>query len=65
MLSIEEIYMNELNGGNNWDEIGKHKYLSENLIREFQDKIDWDWVDITQKLPKEFIEEFKNKQERK
>jgi hypothetical protein len=35
--------------------------LSEEFIRQYQDKLDWGWVCLKQKLSEEFIIEFKDK----
>ena len=35
--------------------------LSENFIREFQDKVNWTQISVNQKLSKKFKEEFKHK----
>jgi len=39
----------------------KSHSLSEDFIREFQDKLDWIYISAYQKLSKDFILEFKNK----
>ena len=39
----------------------KDNKLSEDFIREFQDKINWKTISATQKLSEEFIIEFKDK----
>ena len=38
-----------------------HKKLSEEFIKEFQDKVDWHKISEYQKLSEEFIKEFKDK----
>ena len=35
--------------------------LSEDFIREFQDKVNWEMISVTQKLSEDFIREFQNK----
>jgi hypothetical protein len=45
----------------NWYNVSKHKKLSEGFIKEFQDKIYWEWIFQDQKLSEEFIREFKDK----
>jgi len=35
--------------------------LSENLIREFQDKVNWYWISIEQNLSEDFIREFQDR----
>ncbi len=42
----------------NWWNVSKGKGLSENFIREFQDKVNWTWISISQKLTECFIREF-------
>ena len=47
--------------GIDWYYISEHKKLSEEFIREFQDKFDWESISINQKLSEDFIREFKDK----
>ena len=35
--------------------------LSEEFIREFKDKVDWEYISISQMLSEDFIKEFQNK----
>ena len=44
-----------------WGMISQINYLSEDFIREFQDKVVWDYVCYKQKLSEDFIREFQNK----
>jgi len=44
-----------------WIKISKHQNLSEDFIREFEDKVDWRWISMSQDLSEDFIREFKNK----
>ena len=44
-----------------WDYISINKKLSENFIREFQNKINWGYISEYQKLSEGFIREFQNK----
>ena len=44
-----------------WCKISCGHILSEDFIREFQDKIDWHCISIYQKLSEEFIREFQDK----
>ena len=45
----------------NWSNISRHKKLSEEFIREFQDKINWYFISSRyQKLSEEFIREFQS-----
>ena len=41
-ISEEEIYLNELNNENDWDDLLRNYSLPENIIEEFADKVDWD-----------------------
>ena len=45
----------------NWNYISKYQKLSEDFIREFQNKINWHWISHYQNLSEDFIREFKNK----
>ena len=44
-----------------WNYISKYQKLSEDFIREFQDKVDWYFISIYQKLSEDFIREFQDK----
>ena len=44
-----------------WVDISINQSLSEDFIREFQDKVDWDWISKYQNLSEDFIREFKDK----
>jgi hypothetical protein len=44
-----------------WNYISRYQTLSEDFIREFQDKIDWYYISCYQKLSEDFIREFQNK----
>jgi hypothetical protein len=44
-----------------WKRISQHQKLSEDFIREYQDKVDWGYISIHQTLSEEFIREFKDK----
>jgi phosphoribosylanthranilate isomerase len=39
----------------------RNNQCSENFIRKFQDKVDWDYISIHQELSEEFIEKFQDK----
>ncbi len=43
-----------------WYIISKHKTLTENFIKEYQDKVDWDEIVKHQALSEDFIKEFIN-----
>ena len=45
----------------NWFNISYQYILSENFIREFQNKVDWYYISIGQNLSENFIREFKDK----
>ena len=45
----------------NWTKISKHKKLSENFIREFENKVIWSNISTYQNLSENFIREFKDK----
>ena len=45
----------------NWGNISLFRKLSENFIREFQNKLEWFWISIYQKLSEDFIREFQDK----
>ena len=38
--------------------MSKYQHLSENFIREFADRVDWDYISIIQHLSEDFIREF-------
>lgn len=44
-----------------WMIISIDRRLSEEFIKEFQDKVDWDMISKFQKLSNNFIKEFKDK----
>ena len=44
-----------------WYEVSEHEGLTEDFIREFQDKVDWDCISECQRLSEDFIREFKDK----
>ena len=44
-----------------WEDISKHQKLSEDFIREFQDKVCWLLISKYQKLSESFIREFQHK----
>jgi hypothetical protein len=58
-ISFEELLANEMLQINNWLEISVKCILTENQIREFQNKVDWYQICKYQKLSETFIEEFK------
>ena len=53
---------NEILGTNyqNWRALSRHNGLTEDFIREFQDKVHWNCISIYQYLSEEFIREFKD-----
>ena len=44
-----------------WEYISQHKYLSEEFIEKYQDKVGWHVVSAYQRLSEEFIEKHKDK----
>ena len=44
-----------------WKYISAKKILSEDFIREYQDKVNWYFISVYQKLSEDFIKEFQNK----
>ena len=46
---------------NQWQDISQYQKLSEDFIREYQDKVDWDCISKYQKLSESFIREFQDK----
>ena len=53
-ISIEEIYLNELNGLNNWKDLSRNYKLTEDIIIEFKDKLNWYYICEYQKLSENF-----------
>ena len=44
-----------------WEHLSKHKNLSEDFIRKYQDKVDWEYISEYQTLSEYFIHKFKDK----
>ncbi|GAF92450.1 unnamed protein product, partial [marine sediment metagenome] len=44
--------------------VSKYQDLSENFIREFENKVNWDCISLCQDLSLDFIKEFKDKIDR-
>lgn len=44
-----------------WQDVSLSKYLTEDFIRRYQDKLDWSVISCVQILSEEFITEFKDK----
>ena len=53
-ISKEEIYLNELNGENDWEYLSQNYILSEDVINEFKDKVIWDKICRYQHLSENF-----------
>ena len=54
--------LDEIDNYSIWGKISSRYHdLSESFIREFQDKIEWEWVSIYQTLSEDIIREFKDK----
>ena len=45
---------------NNWEKISQHATLSEDFIREYQDKVLWWLITYNQELSEDFIREFQD-----
>ena len=45
----------------NWDYIAKYQKLSEEFIKEYENKWNWNYIAINQKLSEEFIKEYADK----
>ena len=43
-----------------WAEISQFKYLTEEFIEKYQNKVSWYWISRCQKLSGDFINKFKN-----
>ena len=56
-LNVDLISLDEIN----WINVSRNIQLSEEFIREFQDKFDWKSISINQKLSEDFIREFQNR----
>jgi len=56
-IDKKDIYFSE----EQWKEISIYKYLSEEFIKEFKDKVYWRYISYYQKLSEEFIREFIDK----
>ena len=46
---------------NDWFEISRHQYLTEDFIRKYQDELYWYYISTCQILSEDFIIEFKEK----
>ena len=56
LLSLDQLIKEEA-----WEDIGYYKNLSEDFLREHQDKLDWNTIFYSQILSLEFIKEFAEK----
>ncbi len=45
----------------NWSKVSEHQKLSEDFIKEFQNKLNWNCISENQKLSEDFIIEFQNR----
>lgn len=43
-----------------WRRISMHKYLSEEFIEYYKNKLDWNTISVYQKLNEQLIEKYKN-----
>ena len=46
---------------NDWDKISRFKYLEEEFIRYYKDKVNWNYIHMYQRLSESFRKEFHNK----
>ena len=60
---FEKEYDKKINQFNNyeWYKISKFKYLTEEFIEKYKNKVNWVWISEHQKLSGEFIHKFKNR----
>ncbi len=58
-IEWEKYYSNKFDWNNY--KFYQNNQLSEDFIREFQDKVNWEYISWRQKLLEDFIKEFKNK----
>jgi len=61
VLKIANNVMKTSRNDINWIKISIKQYLSEDFIREFQDKLHWDLISTHQTLSDDFIREFQDK----
>src|SRR3712207_7086110 len=61
MINENEIIVNELTNSNNWGEISKYQYLTEEFIEKYKDKLYWNSISRYQKLSESFIERYKDR----
>ncbi len=61
VLKITNNVMKTSRNDINWNVISGGKTLSEDFIREFQEKVYWYWISQFQKLSEDFIREFQDK----
>ena len=60
-MTEEEIRETINNNTVDWNRIIWYQTLSEEFIREFQDRVNWSDISFKQTLSEEFIKEFKDK----
>ena len=58
---IKNKYGYSVNPGTAWYEISKYQQLSENFIKEFQDRVYWKYISMYQPLSEDFIREFQGR----
>ena len=63
MINNQKILLKfiQINKNVSWPKISYKYILSENFIREFQNKVNWHRISEYQKLSENFIQEFKHK----
>jgi hypothetical protein len=61
IITIEEIIANELTGENKWFLLAREYILTEDIMREYADKLNWSDISFYQTLSEPFMEEFKDR----
>jgi len=56
-IKEEDIYFSE----NEWIKISCYKYLAEEFIEKYKDKVNWGYISYYQNLSEEFIKKYQNK----
>jgi hypothetical protein len=59
IITIAELYAREILQQNNWWELSRKAKLTEDIIEEFQDKLDWESIRQYQILTIEFRKNIK------
>ena len=56
-ITDEELIFNELTGDNDWSKMCCDYIFTEDFMRKYKDKVDWQTIVIHHKLREKFIEE--------